>query len=114
LSATVLFVNSFPDFDADKSKGRKTLVILMGRDKAAFTFPFFIIVAYALIFAGILFGFTKVYSLASLLSLPFALKAMIAMRKDNKTTKGLIPAMSAVVTYSRITGFVLAVSLLFL
>src|SRR3712207_7346185 len=28
LSATVLFINSFPDYEADKSKGRRTLVII--------------------------------------------------------------------------------------
>ncbi|WP_075055961.1 prenyltransferase [Nitrososphaera viennensis] len=113
LSATVLFVNSFPDFDADRSKGRRTLVILMGKRKAAQAFPVFIIAAYALIVAGIFLGFTKIYSLASLASLPFAVKAAAAMRNDPKTAQEFVPAMSAAVTYSRITGFVLAVSLLF-
>ena len=31
LSASVLFVNSFPDYQADRSRGRRTLVILLGR-----------------------------------------------------------------------------------
>jgi 1,4-dihydroxy-2-naphthoate octaprenyltransferase len=34
LSSLVLFIASFPDFDADKSKGRKTLVIAVGKKKA--------------------------------------------------------------------------------
>ena len=51
LSATVLFVNSFPDFAADRSKGRRTLVILAGKRKAALAFPLFVIAAYALIIA---------------------------------------------------------------
>lgn len=113
LSATVLFVNSFPDHDADRSKGRRTLVILMGKGAASKAFPAFIIAAYVLIVAGIPFGFTKVYSLASLASIPFAVKAIAAMRKDPKTAQEYVPAMSAAVTYSRITGFVLAISFLF-
>jgi 1,4-dihydroxy-2-naphthoate polyprenyltransferase len=113
LSATVLFVNSFPDFDADRSKGRRTLVILAGKRKAAMAFPLFVIAAYAMIAAGIFFGFTKIYSLASLASLPLAVKAIAALRKDHETTQGLVPAMGATVTYSRVTGFVLAASLLF-
>nr|WP_226987262.1 prenyltransferase [Candidatus Nitrososphaera evergladensis] len=113
LSATVLFVNSFPDFDADKSKGRRTLVILMGKQKAVQAFPIFIIAAYALIVAGIFLGFTKVYSLASFASLPFAIKAISAVRKNPASAQEFVPAMSSAVTYSRITGFVLAVSLLF-
>ena len=113
LSATVLFVNSFPDFDADRSKGRRTLVILAGKRKAAMAFPLFVIAAYAMIVAGIFFGFTKIYSLASLASAPLAFKAIAALRNDHETTQGLVPAMSATVTYSRVTGFVLAASLLF-
>ena len=49
LSATVLFINSFPDYEADRSKGRRTLVIMLGRKTASAIFPIFIIAAYALI-----------------------------------------------------------------
>ena len=34
LSSMVLFIASFPDYDADKSKGRKTLVIVAGKKKS--------------------------------------------------------------------------------
>jgi 1,4-dihydroxy-2-naphthoate polyprenyltransferase len=113
LSATVLFVNSFPDFDADKSKGRKTLVIMMGKEKSSQVFAIFILVTYALIGTGIFFGFTKAYSLISFASIPFAIKAIVALQKNHKSPHDFVPSMSAAVTYSRITGFALAVSLLF-
>lgn len=113
LSATVLFINSFPDHDADKSKGRRTLVILLGKGRAASAFPIFIIAAYALIVAGIFLGYTKIYSLASLVSLPLAIKAIAAVRKDPESIASMVPAMSSTVMYSRVTGFVLAASLLF-
>lgn len=113
LSATVLFVNAFPDFEADRSKGRRTLVILLGRQKASVLFPAFVIAAYALIAIGIPLGYTKIYSLASLVSIPFGMKAISALRKDHDTTQGLVSAMGATVMYSRVTGFVLAASLLF-
>ena len=38
LSSMVLFITSFPDYDADKSKGRKTLVIAIGKQKASSVF----------------------------------------------------------------------------
>jgi 1,4-dihydroxy-2-naphthoate octaprenyltransferase len=112
LSATVLFVNSFPDFEADRSQGRRTLVILLGKKSAATAFPIFIIAAYAMIVAGIFLGFTKIYSLIGLASIPFAAKAIMSLRKDNKSVDELVPAMSSAVTYSRITGFLLALSLI--
>ncbi|HXV45977.1 MAG TPA: prenyltransferase [Nitrososphaera sp.] len=112
LSSTVLFMNSFPDFEADRSKGRRTLVIMLGKKSAAATFPIFIITAYAMIVAGIFLGFTKVYSLVSLASIPFAAKAVMLLRRDHESIDRLVPAMASAVTYSRITGFLLALSLI--
>jgi 1,4-dihydroxy-2-naphthoate octaprenyltransferase len=110
LSATVLFVNSFPDFQADKTNGRRTLVVLIGRKSATTVFPLFIIAAYAMIIAGIFLGLTKVYSLIPLASAPFAIRAMMLLRKDHETVEALVPAMASAVTYSRLAGFLLAVS----
>jgi 1,4-dihydroxy-2-naphthoate polyprenyltransferase len=110
LSATVLFINSFPDYEADKSKGRRTLVIMLGRKTASAIFPIFIIAAYALIAGGILLGFTKIYSLISFVSIPLAIKSILLLRKEPENVEKMVPAMASAVTYSRITGFLLALS----
>ena len=110
LSATVLFINSFPDYEADKSKGRRTLVIILGREVASTTFPMFIIAAYALIAGGIFFGLTKVYCLICFVSMPLAIKSALSLRKDPQSIDNIVPAMASTVTYSRITGFLLALS----
>ena len=47
LSSLVLFITSFPDFEADKAKGRKTLVISVGKQKATIVFWIFPIVVYS-------------------------------------------------------------------
>lgn len=108
LSATVLFINSFPDYEADKSKGRRTLVIILGRKTASTIFPMFMIAAYTLIAGGIFFGLTTVYSLISFVSMPFAIKSALSLRKDPQGIDNIVPAMASTVTYSRITGFLLA------
>jgi 1,4-dihydroxy-2-naphthoate polyprenyltransferase len=110
LSATVLFINSFPDYEADKSKGRRTLAIMLGRKTASVIFPIFIIAAYVLIAVGIFFGFTKIYSLICFASVPFAIKSVLQLRKEPESTERIVPAMASAVTYSRITGFLLAMS----
>ena len=110
LSATVLFINSFPDYEADRSKGRHTLVIILGRKTASAIFPIFIIAAYALIVGGIFLGFTKIYSLISFASIPLAIKSILSLRKEPQSIEKLVPAMASAVTYSRITGFLLAIS----
>jgi 1,4-dihydroxy-2-naphthoate octaprenyltransferase len=110
LSATVLFINSFPDYEADKSKGRRTLVIMLGKKAASAVFPLFIIATYALIVVGIFFGLTKIYALISFVSMPFAIKSALALRKDPQGTGNIVTTMASTVTYSRITGFLLALS----
>jgi 1,4-dihydroxy-2-naphthoate polyprenyltransferase len=110
LSATVLFINSFPDYEADRSKGRRTLVIMLGRKTASAIFPIFIIAAYALIAVGIFLGFTKIYSLICFASIPFAIKSVLQLIKEPESTEKIVPAMASAVTYSRITGFLLAMS----
>jgi 1,4-dihydroxy-2-naphthoate octaprenyltransferase len=110
LSATVLFVNSFPDYEADKSKGRRTLVIILGKKTSSAVYPIFIIVTYTMIAVGILLGFTKVYSLISFASIPFGIKSILLLRKDPESIERIVPVMATAVTYSRITGCLLALS----
>lgn len=110
LSATILFINSFPDYEADRSKGRRNLVIILGRETASAIFPLFIIAAYALITGGIFLGFTKIYSLISFASIPLAIKSIWSLRKEPENIEKVVPAMASAVTYSRITGFLLAIS----
>ena len=111
LSASVLFVNSFPDYQADRSRGRRTLVILLGRQRAVKIFPWIILCTYVLIIAGIFLGYLKIYSLASLLSVPFAVRAIKRISKSYLDVEKLVPVMGATVAYSRVTGVVLAASL---
>lgn len=112
LSASVLFINSFPDYDADRSKGRRTLVILIGKQRSAKIFPVILICTYFLIVIGIFLGYIKVYSLLCLLSVPFAVKGSMQLKKYYNQPEKLVPAMGAIVAYSRLTGVLLACSLL--
>jgi 1,4-dihydroxy-2-naphthoate octaprenyltransferase len=111
LSANVLFVNSFPDYDADRSGGRRTLVILLGKQKAARIVFAPVIVPYILITIGILLGYTKPFSLLSFSSLPFAVRVIRHIR-EHESVNNFVSTMGATVMYARITGILLAISLL--
>ena len=62
-----------------------------------------------MIVAGIFLGFTKVYSLLSLVAAPFATKAIVLLIKITKAWRSWFRRWSTVI-YSRITGFLLALS----
>ncbi len=112
LSASVLFVNSFPDYDADKSKGRKTLVIILGRKKASSFFTFFPSVVYVLIGIGIILNMLPIYSLICLTAIPLAIRAGRILKKEHSDIQALVPAMSSTVTFSRLAGALLVLSFL--
>ena len=83
LSSLVLFIASFPDHDADKSKGRKTLVILLGKQKAAKLFWLFPLLSYSLIISGVAANLFPLFSLISLAgSLPLMIKSGLGLQKN--------------------------------
>jgi len=104
LSSLVLFITSFPDYDADKSKGRKTLVIFLGKQKATTMFWIFPIIAYSVLISGIIYEIFPLYCLISLGVLPLIIKAGLSLKQNFDNIQGLVPAMSSTITFSRITG----------
>lgn len=111
LSASVLFANSFPDYDADRYTGRRTLLNMIGKQKGSRLFPILVMIPYILILAGIFLGYTKFLSLACMASIPYAIKAIKHIDQYKHIDK-FVPVMAATVIYARITGLVLALSLL--
>jgi 1,4-dihydroxy-2-naphthoate octaprenyltransferase len=111
LSASVLFANSFPDYDADRYTGRRTLLNMIGKQKGSRLFPILVMIPYILILAGIFLGYTKFLSLACIASIPYAIKAIKDIGQYKHIDK-FVPVMAATVIYARITGLILALSLL--
>ena len=111
LSSIVLYIASFPDFDADKEKGRKTLVILLGKDKAFKTFPFLIGFIYSLITIGIIIQYLPIYTIITFISLPFAVRSS-KLLKNYEKLEDLVKAISNTIIFSRIVGICLVLSYL--
>ena len=109
LSSVVLLVTSFPDYDADKRGGRRTLVILSGKENSVKIFTAIIMVTYGMIIGGTIFNIIPIFSTICLLSIPFASKAINRLRKFNDTSQ-VISSMANSILYSRICGLLLAIS----
>ena len=74
LSSFVLFITSFPDHDADKAKGRKTLVINLGKQKACSLFWVFPIIFYSVSIFAIIIEVFPIYCLIILSTVPLVIK----------------------------------------
>ena len=112
LSSLVLFIASFPDHDADKSKGRKTLVITVGKKNATYLFWIFPAISYSLIILGISIGIFPILSFITLFSIPLVIKAGIGLKKNFDSVDELVPFMSSTLIFSRITGALFVLSFL--
>ncbi|WP_428327020.1 prenyltransferase [Nitrosopumilus sp.] len=112
LSALVLFIASFPDHDADKSKGRKTLVIAVGKQKATKLFWVFPFVSYCAIIIGVSLNLFPIVSLITLLSIPLMIKSGFGLKKTYDSVEKLVPFMSSTLMFSRITGALFVLSFL--
>jgi 1,4-dihydroxy-2-naphthoate polyprenyltransferase len=110
LSSTVLFVNSFPDYDADKAHGRKTLVIVLGKARAASSIWLFPIISYGIIIASITVHFFPLVSLITFATLPMAIKSGRDLQSKFDKLEEFVPIMKSFVSYSRITGVLLVAS----
>jgi 1,4-dihydroxy-2-naphthoate octaprenyltransferase len=111
LSSFVLFITSFPDHDADKEKGRKTLVIVLGKIQAANLYAIFPCVAYGLIILGIVLNLLPLHAAMVFTTIPMIIQANKKIRKSLDDMVQFSQIMKTTITYSRITGALFVISI---
>jgi 1,4-dihydroxy-2-naphthoate octaprenyltransferase len=108
LVCNLLFLNEFPDAEADKSGGRKTLPIILGYKKAAVLYSAITIMVYVWIAGGVILRLMPAWTLLALLTLPFAIKA-IQGAMTFKRVEELIPAQGANVMVVLLTQLLMGI-----
>ena len=112
LSSFVLFITSFPDHDADKAKGRKTLVINLGKQKACSLFWVFPAIFYSVSIFAIIIEVFPIYCLIILSTIPLVIKFGKKLKQNYEKLDKLLPIMSSTLVFSRVTGILLVVGFL--
>jgi len=111
LTALLLFINEFPDVEADKAGGRKHLVIRLGIKGAGWVYAMGMFTSFAIIIALPLVGLSSYWIYLALFPLPLAIKASIGAIKDGDNIAKLIPAMGANVITVLATDLLIAVAI---
>ncbi|MDD5038089.1 MAG: prenyltransferase [Dehalococcoidales bacterium] len=104
----LLLLNEFPDVEADRKAGRKTLPITMGKTKASLIYSILTASVYLWIIGGVVTGQMPVYSLIALLTLPLAVKAIRGALGYQDLNK-LVPAMASNVQVVLLTQLLLGI-----
>ncbi|MFA6471486.1 MAG: prenyltransferase [Candidatus Latescibacterota bacterium] len=109
LTALLLFLNEFPDADADLAGGRKHLVIVLGKRRAAVLYAFSLLVVYFVIIAGIVTGNIPKGLYLGLLTFPLALIAAYRTLRYHSDTPRLIPVQGLNVIIVLVTDLLMAI-----
>lgn len=112
LSSLVLFITSFPDYDADKSKGRKTLVIVVGKKNATNIFWIFPVISFGVIVGCVILDLFPVFSLITLVTIPLIIKSGRNLKTSFHDNNLIVPVMTKTLMFSRITGALLVIGFL--
>jgi 1,4-dihydroxy-2-naphthoate octaprenyltransferase len=104
----LLFINEFPDVEADKKGGRRTTPIVIGKAKASIVYSAMTILVYLWIVGAVIAGVMPVYCLIALLTLPLAIKAIRGSMQYQDMNK-LVPALASNVMVVLVTQLLLGV-----
>ena len=104
----LLLLNEFPDTEADRKGGRKTLPITMGKTGAGIVYSVLTVVVYLWIIGGVVAEQMPAFSLIALLTLPFAIKVIRSILKSQEMDR-LVPAMANNVLVVLLTQLLLGI-----
>jgi 1,4-dihydroxy-2-naphthoate octaprenyltransferase len=93
LVGLLLFLNEFPDVEADKAAGRRHVVILVGRKTSAWIYVIFLVATYLSVLLSVVLRAAPVAILVSLVTIPIAYKAMRIVVKSHDRIPELVPAL---------------------
>jgi 1,4-dihydroxy-2-naphthoate octaprenyltransferase len=114
LITNVIWINEFPDYEADKACGKKNMVVRLGRERASRIYVALFALAYISVVASVAAGAMPLYCMLSLITIPLAVRASLIALKKHSSPRELVPAMRDTVvifvasTILLSTGYVLA------
>lgn len=112
MTAGILYINEFPDVNADKSMGRRDLVVRWGERVASSRFKVLLAGAYFVLILGVASGRVTPLALMGLLTIPKARTAARILDNTQGKAPEIIPGMAAMVMTTLFTGILLAVAYL--
>ena len=112
LIALVLFINEFPDYLADKSVNKRTMVVILGKRNAVILYHILLGIVYLLIVVFLIFRILPALCLVVFLSLPLALKAIAVSKKNFDKIYELLPANASTIGLHSLIGLLLSAGII--
>lgn len=110
--AEVIWINQFPDYQADKAAEKRNLVVRWGPGKARYVYVFIMLSAF--VFTAVLAS-TPVFSFWLLLpffAFPLGIKAIRILMREYLSHEGIIPAQALTIQIMVLHGLLLSAGLI--
>jgi len=111
LITLVLYINQFPDMEADASVGKDHWVVRLGRRRARIGYPIILGSAYGFVAVAIVIGLIPALSCLFFLTLPFAFKASKIVLRNPDDVRALIPAQALTIQIHLLGGLLLTIGM---
>lgn len=111
LITLVLYINQFPDMEADASVGKNHWVVRLGRKKARIGYPIILGTSYGFVAVGIVVGVMPILSALFFITLPLAFKASKIVLANPDEVRALIPAQATTIQIHLLGGLLMTVGI---
>ena len=109
LVTLILFINEFPDYEADKAVGKRHLVVRFGRQKSRVIYIFLIAAVYLSVIIPAALLISPLFLLISLLTIPFAVQASVVAFKNYNSEIAILPAQAKTIFLTLSFGMLLTI-----
>ncbi|MDR3353014.1 MAG: prenyltransferase [Zoogloeaceae bacterium] len=113
LVANILYINQFPDRQADALVGKRTLIVRLGPESAAWGYLLIALLAYGVILCMVVKSILPMCAAAGLLALPLSLAAARELIAHASTPARLSGAIKRTIIAANSSGLLLALGLAF-
>ncbi len=111
LIAAVIWINQFPDYQADRDARKRNLVVRLGRDRSRLIYSVLMLGPYAVVLYWVLTQQGSWPYLVVILTIPIALKAIKILSTHYQTYDEIIPAQALTIQAHLALGLVLTAAL---
>jgi 1,4-dihydroxy-2-naphthoate polyprenyltransferase len=110
LTTAILWINQFPDMEADAETGKHNLVVVLGKERARWGYVLLMVTAFGSALSGVLLGYLPITALLMLAGIPLAVYATRILFQ-HYAERSLIKANSTTILLQMVSGLLLAVGL---
>jgi 1,4-dihydroxy-2-naphthoate octaprenyltransferase len=109
LVAAILYINEFPDEIADRRVGKKTLVVVLGPERAVWGYAALLVAVYVSLGIGVVAGVLPYAILLALVPIPLALRAVREAFRHYSNIEALVPTNALTIQLHLVTGLLMCV-----